>query len=150
MLSLEEVRRPNYMDYNIIKRLVEEVTELSKEKAEEFVSNLKSVKETPAIAYTRRIFFLKYEERAVGLLIVSKDLIDPKIEFTGIEKAYRKFGGGTDMFEKSFKLLGTTKPVIEIPINRYLDFKSFIERYEWTASTFYVKDSIKIFIMNKF
>lgn len=150
MLSLEEVKRPNYMDYNIMKRLVEEITEVSADKADDYISSIKSVKETPSISYTRRIFFLKYEERVVGLLIVSKDLIDPKVEFIGVEKAFRKFGGGTEMLEKSFKLLGTTKPVIEIPINKYLDFKSSIERYEWTASTFYVKNGIKIFIMNKF
>ena len=150
MRSLEEVRCPNYMDYNIMKRLIEDITGTPKEKAKEYVNSIKTIKEAPVIAYTRRIYFLKFETKAVGLLIVSKDLIDPKIEFMAIEKAYRKFGGGTDMLEKAFKLLGTTKPVIEIPIDRYLDFRSFIERYEWYTSTFYVKNKTRVFVMNKF
>ena len=150
MFKLEEVRCPNYMDYNIMKRLIEDITGMPNDKVNDYVSNIKLVKKIPSIAYTKRIFFLKTNGKAVGLLIISKDLIDPKIEFIAIEKAYRKFGGGTDMFEKSFKILGTDKPVIEIPIDKYLDFRSFIERYKWYSSTFYVKNKSRVFVMNKF
>ena len=77
-------------------------------------------------------------------------MINPCIEFIAVEKAYRKFGGGTDLFETAFKILKTEQPSIEIPLDSYLDFKNFITRYECYTTMFYNKNDNNIFFIKNF
>ena len=151
MFTIFEIRNPSKEDYKIIKEFYTEYSNhLTEEDINYNVDLLRSIKTNEIIAYTRRIYYLKFEEKVVGLLIVSKDLINPMIEFIAVDKAYRGFGGGTDLLEICFKILSTNKPVIHIPIDKYMSFKEIIERYDWSSSTFYTKNNTRIFIMNYF
>lgn len=151
MFNIHEVRLPVDKEYKTIRRFIRsfDVTK-TEDECDKYIHDLKLIKDNKTVSYTRRIFFLRFQYQVVGLLIVSKDLINPCIEFIAVEKAYRKFGGGTDLFETAFKILKTDQPSIEIPLDSYFDFKNFITRYEWYTTMFYNKNDNKIFVMNKF
>ena len=151
MFTISEIRNPCNKDYELIEEFYKTYsTHLNHDDIEYTVNLLKNIKSNEVIAYTRRIFYLKFEEKVVGLLIISKDLIDPMIEFLAIDKAYRGFGGANELLQICFKILSTNKPVIHIPINKYMDFKEIIERYDWSSSTFYMKNDTRVFILNYF
>lgn len=151
MFNIYEARIPTEKEYKTIKKFIHnfDVSKTEKE-IDKYINEIKLIKDNKVVSYTKRIYFLRFQYQVVGLLIVSKDLINPGIEFIAVEKAYRKFGGGTDLFEEAFKILKTNKPAIEVPLDSYLDFKNFITKYEWYTTTFYNKNNNKIFVMNKF
>lgn len=151
MFNIYEARIPTEKEYKTIKKFINnfDVSKTEKE-IDKYINEIKLIKDNKVVSYTKRIYFLRFQYQVVGLLIVSKDLINPGIEFIAVEKAYRKFGGGTYLFEEAFKILKTNKPAIEVPLDSYLDFKNFITKYEWYTTTFYNKNNNKIFIMNKF
>lgn len=69
-----------------------------------------------------------------GVAILKKDKIESKICTLMISEEYQKRGYGKELLEASFDYLGTDKPLITIPSNRFDEFQGIINTYDWKES----------------
>ncbi|WP_431123351.1 GNAT family N-acetyltransferase [Flagellimonas flava] len=89
-------------------------------------------KVTPGlISGDRSIIFLKYKQEDAGFAIVKNDLEEKKICTFYIFPEFRGKGIASKLFEESFNVLGTDKPLMTIPENRFQKFKKYTEKFQF-------------------
>ncbi len=80
---------------------------------------------------TGEIIICTINDNIAGVTFLKKDELEKKIcTFLVVEK-YRRKHVATELLEKAFKYLGTTKPLITIADNKFKMFENIIKKYDW-------------------
>lgn len=107
----------------------------------------------------REIIFAITENSLDGLIIISgiailkKTQSERKICTLGVHADYRNIGIGSELFEKSFKFLGTRKPVISFSEDRIIMFMNHIKKYHFERTQIlndYYQNGIAEYVYNGF
>ncbi len=69
-----------------------------------------------------------------GVIILKKDKEEAKVCTLCVGEKYRKMGIATELLEKSFGWLGTTKPLITIADHKLDQFSRVIRKYDWVEN----------------
>lgn len=101
----------------------------------------------------REIFICINKEKLLinicGVMILKKYKKEKKICTLYIEKNFRNKKIGSQMIKKSFEYLETNKPLITIPEEEYLSFKTLLEKYNFIETkkikNYYRKNKIEYF-----
>ena len=72
--------------------------------------------------------------KIAAVAILKKDKIERKISTLFVKPEYRKRGIATELLEKCFAWLGTTRPLITIADYKLSQFSRVIEKYGWVET----------------
>lgn len=102
---------------------------------------------------TREIIACNINDNLAGVTILKHTSEEAKICTLYVSEHYRGKGIASSLLERSFKYLGTTKPVITMSSDKVAQFNDFINRYEWKETRrvkdMYRKDSIEVIFNSK-
>lgn len=82
----------------------------------------------------REIIACYFNNKIVGVAILKKDKIEQKISTLYVKEEYRNLGVATELLERSFVWLGTTKPLITIADYKLSQFSGIIQKYGWAQT----------------
>lgn len=89
-------------------------------------------KEIPRVLHgTGEILICIINNNIAGLTFLKKDTMESKICTLIVVEKYRKQHVATQLLERTFKYLGTTKPLITIADYKFPMFEHIIKKYDW-------------------
>jgi len=71
------------------------------------------------------------DNKIAGVSIIKKDEQESKLSTLFVSESFRGMGICTDLLEASFKILGTTKPLVSIADYKLPMLKNVIDKYKW-------------------
>jgi GNAT superfamily N-acetyltransferase len=81
-----------------------------------------------------QIIVAYYANQIVGLIILRKDGRVAKICTLYVSDKFRRAGIATNLLERAYTWLGTTKPLCTIPNHKLAMFKTIIKKYDWSLT----------------
>lgn len=82
----------------------------------------------------REIITCYINGKIAAVAILKKDTDEKKISTLFVKPEYQKHGIATELLEKCFAWLGTTRPVITIADYKLNQFAKIIEKYDWVET----------------
>lgn len=77
----------------------------------------------------RSIILAKSGENLAGFTILKNASEEKKICTFYVYPKFRGCGVANDLFQESFRVLGTTKPLMTIPENRFKQFSKYVDEF---------------------
>jgi len=135
-LTIKELMK-NGVERSILLKICEDLYKMTSFLSEDYPQYRswfykKQIPETINENSNRDIIFARDKNNVYyGTCFIKNDETEKKICSIFVCESVRKMGIGTKLFEKSFEILQTTKPMITIKEYKLPYFKNFITKYEW-------------------
>lgn len=83
----------------------------------------------------RSVILAKSGEDIAGFSILKNEQKEKKICTFYVSPEYRGFGIANNLFQESFHVLGTTKPLMTIPENRIDSFSKYLDEFNFELAS---------------